>query len=61
MVFTVDHDKVRTVPVKVLAESETAAAVTGDLDPGQTVVRGSDSLLMRLSDGMAVARAGEVP
>lgn len=59
MVFTVDHGKVRTVPVGVLAESETAAAVTGALEPGQTVVRGSDSLLMRLSDGVAVVRAGE--
>ncbi len=59
MVFAITDGRVHTVPVRVLAESETAAAVEGDLQPGQDVVRGSDSLLMRLSEGTAVAPAKE--
>ncbi len=59
MVFAVVNGKVHPVPVSVLAESDTAAAVDGDLQPGQAVVRGSDSLLMRLADGTAVTPAKE--
>lgn len=57
MVFTIKDGKVHTVPVSVISESDMAAAVNGDLKPGQTVVQGSDSLLMRLSDGIAVKPA----
>ncbi len=57
MVFAVTDGKVHTVPVTVLAASDTTAAVSGDLQPGQAVVRGSDSLLMRLVDGTAVTPA----
>jgi len=59
-VFTVENNRVHTVPVRIMAESDTAVAVKGDLKPGRTVVLGSDSLLMRLSDGITVAPAGEI-
>jgi len=59
MVFAIEDSRVRTVAVTLLAESDTTAAVSGDLQSGQTVVRGSDSLLMRLSDGLAVTPTKE--
>jgi len=59
MVFVVSDGRVHIVPIRVLAESETAAAVEGDLQPGQAVVCGSDSLLMRLSEGTPVTPTEE--
>ncbi len=59
-VFKVVAGKVKVVPVTVLGQSENGFAVSGRLEAGDTVVTGSDSLLMRLSDGMAVKRVEEI-
>ncbi len=60
-VHVVEADTVRVVPVTVLAASGETAAVAGDLSTGMVLVRGSDSLLMRLADGVRVAPQGEAP
>ncbi|MDQ7007250.1 MAG: efflux RND transporter periplasmic adaptor subunit [Acidobacteriota bacterium] len=50
-----DHGVVRLVPVRVLAATEHRAAVAGDIRAGDVVVRGSESLLLRLTDGAKVS------
>ena len=57
-VHVVEDDTVRIVPVQVLARSGEIAAVQGNLAPAEVLVRGSDSLLMRLTDGVRVAPQG---
>ncbi len=47
-------DKVRVVPVVVLAEDGSHAAVSGQLSPEEGVVVGSESTLARLHDGVTV-------
>ncbi len=54
VVFVVKNGVVHTVSVRVTAESENEMAVEGELSPGEAVVVGSDSLLMRLFDGLRV-------
>ncbi len=54
-VHVVQADTVRVVPVEVLARSGEQAAVAGNLAPRDVLVLGSDSLLMRLADGVRVA------
>ncbi len=53
-VFKVVNGKVKTVPVHMLGQSEDGFAVSGNLNSGDVVVVGSDSLLMRLSGGTSV-------
>jgi len=48
------NGKVKTVPVHMLGQSEDGFAVSGNLNSGDVVVVGSDSLLMRLSGGTSV-------
>ncbi len=57
-VHVVEADTIRVVPVEVLAGSDQTAAVAGDLSPGEVLVLGSDSLLMRLANGVRVAPRG---
>ena len=57
-VHVVENDTIRVVPVTVLAQSGDVVAVTGELAPATVLVRGSDSLLMRLADGVRVASRG---
>lgn len=59
-VHVVEDDTVRVVPVEVLARSADVVAVKGNLAPAEILVRGSDSLLMRLADGVRVAPRGAV-
>ncbi|NOY24054.1 MAG: efflux RND transporter periplasmic adaptor subunit [Acidobacteria bacterium] len=54
VVFAVKNGVIHTVPVQITAEAQSEMAVKGKLTPGEPVVVGSDSLLMRLSDGLAV-------
>ncbi len=49
-----DQDRVEVVPVRVLAKTDTQAAVSATLSPGQKVVTGRDSALLRLHEGMKV-------
>ncbi|HHI67940.1 MAG TPA: efflux RND transporter periplasmic adaptor subunit [Planctomycetes bacterium] len=58
-VFKIEEGKVRVVKVKVLASSPEEFAIQGDLKPGDLLVKGSDSLLMRLAGGTAVTPVGE--
>ncbi|NOZ12668.1 MAG: efflux RND transporter periplasmic adaptor subunit [Acidobacteria bacterium] len=58
VVFSVKNGVIHTVPVRITAESESKMAVEGKLVPGESVVVGSDSLLMRLSDGLSVVSMG---
>ncbi len=60
-VHVVQADTVRVVPVEVLARSGEQAAVAGDLAPRDVLVLGSDSLLMRLADGVRVAPRKVLP
>ena len=53
-VFKIVNGKARVIPVTVLGESEDGFAVSGALNSGDSVVVGSDSLLMRLTDGTNV-------
>jgi RND family efflux transporter MFP subunit len=58
-VFSLDsRNRVRVVPVQVLGKSETHAAISGPLTPGERVVTGNDSLLLRLHNGVPVAPKG---
>ncbi len=57
-VHVVEGDTVRVVAVKVLARSGNVTAVEGDLTPGDKLVTGSDSLLMRMANGTAVSPRG---
>jgi len=57
-VHVVEADSVRIVPVKVLAGSDEITAVAGDLSPAMVLVLGSDSLLMRMANGVRVAPRG---
>ncbi len=58
-VFKIEEGMARVVKVKVIASSPKEFAVQGDLRPGDLVVKGSDSLLMRLAAGTAVTPVGE--
>ncbi len=53
-VFKIVDGKAKVVPVTVMGESEDGFAISGQLREGDTVVVGSDSLLMRLTDGTSV-------
>jgi RND family efflux transporter MFP subunit len=57
-VHVVESDTVRVVAVEVLASSGNISAVSGDLKPGNNLVLGSDSLLMRMANGVHVAPLG---
>ncbi len=54
-VHVIEADTVRVVPVEILASSGEVTAVAGNLSPTEDLVLGSDSLLMRLADGVHVA------
>jgi len=53
-VFNIVNGKAKVVPVTIMGESEDGFAISGRLSEGDTVVVGSDSLLMRLADGTKV-------
>ena len=57
-VFKIVKGKVHVVKVKVLSSSPIEFAVQGDLEPGDLLVKGSDSLLMRLVEGTVVTPVG---
>jgi RND family efflux transporter MFP subunit len=57
-VHVIESDSVRVVPVDVLARSGNVTAVRGDLSPGNNLVLGSDSLLMRMANGVHVSPRG---
>ena len=57
-VHAIEGDTVRVVAVEVLARSGDVTAVRGDLTPGSNLVTGSDSLLMRMANGVRVAPRG---
>ncbi len=59
-VHVIEGDTVRVVPVKVLATSAEIMAVEGELSPKEQLVVGSDSLLMRLANGVHVSPRGDV-
>jgi len=54
-VHVVESDTVRVVAVEILARSGSVMAVKGDLTPGEKLVVGSDSLLMRMANGVYVS------
>jgi len=54
VVFKIVDGKVEPVKVKILGASENAYAIEGNVKDGDTVVAGSDSLLMRLEKGTEV-------
>ncbi|GEM_PF-1797630 len=58
-VFKIVESKARVARVKILASSPEEFALQGDLKPGDLLVKGSDSLLMRLAGGTAVTPVGE--
>ncbi len=58
-VQVVESDTVRIVPVEVLAASGETMAVRGDLKTADLLVMGSDSLLMRMANGVHVAPRGD--
>jgi len=58
-VHVVQDDTVRVVPVRILATSGEVVAVRGQLSPNDRLVIGSDSLLMRLANGMPVSAQGD--
>ncbi len=57
-VFRIEQGKVQVVRVKVLASSPEEFALEGNLEPGDLLVKGSDSLLFRLTRGIAVTPVG---
>ncbi len=57
-VHVVESDTVRVVAVEVLARSGDVTAVKGALTSGDQLVLGSDSLLMRMANGVHVAPRG---
>jgi RND family efflux transporter MFP subunit len=57
-VHRIESDTVQVVPVEILAESGERVAVRGELASGDLLVRGSDSLLMRLANGTRVILPG---
>ncbi len=60
IVFKVENDRVEPVNVKILGFSSDYYAVEGNLKEGDIVVKGSDSLLMRLNkDTRVKASKGE--
>ena len=54
-VHVIESDTVRVVAVDVLARSGNVTAVQGALTPGDKLVLGSDSLLMRMANGTHVS------
>ena len=58
-VHVIESDTVRVIPVEILAVSEDVMAVKGDLSPADQLVLGSDSLLMRMADGVHVSAWGD--
>ena len=59
-VHVVQGYTVRVVPVEILAASGDIMAVRGDLSPADVLVLGSDSLLMRVANGVHVSPRGEI-
>ena len=59
-VHVIQSDTVKVVPVQILATSGEVTAVEGDLSPEDQLVVGSDSLLMRLANGVHVSAQGDV-
>ncbi len=59
-VHVVENDTVRVVPVIVSATSGNIMAVQGELTVDDVLVLGSDSLLMRMANGVRVAPQGEI-
>lgn len=59
-VHVIENDVVRVVPVEVLARSGQVTAVSGSLNPGDRLVMGSDSLLMRMANGVHVTSRGPI-
>ncbi len=59
-VHVVQGDTVRIVAVEVLAVSGDVMAVKGDLSAADELVLGSDSLLMRMANGVHVSARGDV-
>ncbi len=57
-VHVIESDTVRVVSVDVLARSGAMTAVHGELSPGDKLVMGSDSLLMRMANGVHVSARG---
>ena len=58
-VHVVESDTVRVVPVDILATAGNRMAVQGKLSANNVLVLGSDSLLMRMANGVHVAPRGE--
>ncbi len=56
-VFKIVEGRIRVVPVRVLGASPTQFALEGPLSPGDEIVTGSDSLLLRLTAGTKVEKA----
>jgi len=54
IVFKIVNGKIQPVSVELLGNSSDSCAVRGDLKEGDQVVRGSDSLFLRLFKGMSV-------
>ncbi len=54
VVFRIVNKKVEPVNVKILGASENSYAIEGNLNEGDLIVKGSDSLLMRLEKGTEV-------
>lgn len=58
-VHVIESDTVRVVPVEILAVSDDVMAVKGDLSAADQLVLGSDSLLMRMANGVHVSPRGD--
>jgi RND family efflux transporter MFP subunit len=54
IVYKIVNRKIEPVSVELLGNSSDSCAVRGDLKEGDQVVRGSDSLFLRLFEGMPV-------
>ncbi len=54
IVFKVNNNKIKIENVKILGSSIDNYAISGNLNEGDTVVKGSDSLFLRLSNGSEV-------
>jgi len=58
-VHVIEADTVRVVPVEILAASGETVVVNAALSSGDHLVLGSDSLLMRMADGVHVSSRGD--
>lgn len=59
-VHVIQGDTVKVVPVEILAASGDVMAVRGNISANDNLVVGSDSLLMRMANGVHVSPRGEV-